>query len=221
MPARWRPLAALMRDDFESYQGALRDPAVSMARAPGGGPGRGDSLHAAFGAALRAAMGDRGPGSRRTALATLRLARDVEQRALAASVLVAWPQHDATWHALADAQRDPSALVRTVAGQSLRALLAGAPRRVDWRPAAGTLRALLDGTNPFAFDLMVDVLSTTGDGPRLRRALLAGGGGDLVVELLGSREPAARVRAYRFLRTMSARDLGPAPDPWRRWMAGL
>jgi hypothetical protein len=68
---------------------------------------------------------------------------------------------------------------------------------------------------------MVDVLSTTGDGPRLRRALLAGGGGDLVVELLGSREPAARVRAYRFLRTMSARDLGPAPDPWRRWMAGL
>ena len=139
----WQRLATLMREDFETYQGALRDPAVSMARTLSDSARRGAPRAAAFHDALRGALGDGRPAMHQAALTTLRGARDAEQRALAATVLVGWPQRDATWLALADALRDPSPLVRTVASQSLRALHTGAPRRVDWRPATATLQALL------------------------------------------------------------------------------
>jgi hypothetical protein len=217
----WQPLATLMREDFETYQGALRDPAVSMAQTMSASARRAAARAAAFHDALRGALGEGRVEMHRTALTTLRSARDAEQRALAATVLVGWPRRDATWHALADALRDPSPLVRTVASQSLRALHAGAPRRVDWRPATATLQALLQGTNLFAFDVILDVLTTTANGAHLRRPLLARGGGDIVLDLLNSREPAARVRGYRFLRMLGPGDLGPNAEPWRRWMASL
>ena len=126
---------------------------------------------------------------------------------------------DSTWWTLADALRDPSGVVSGTARQVLSALRRGAARRVDWAPAANTVRAILDGTNLFAHSEMMEVLATTHVDPALAGPLLKGG--HIVLAKLRSQGTDERQAARRFLVQVARRDLGGDPAAWDDWLGRL
>ncbi|RME23872.1 MAG: hypothetical protein D6800_09310 [Candidatus Zixiibacteriota bacterium] len=92
-------------------------------------------------------------------------------RIVAAAVLMNFEPTQASWWALVEALRDPVNAVREVARFGLRGFVGReeAIPPVDWRPVAGSLYYLLNGTNPSAFLDLLDVLRKT----RIDRALAA------------------------------------------------
>ena len=157
---------------------------------------------------------------RQTALATLATNGNADDRVVAVLLLANFAESDSTWWALAEALRDPAASVRGTAAQLLTALSRRAPRRVDWTPATPTLRALLDGTNLFAHNQVMEVLAATQIDSALARPLLHGGG-DLVLAKLHSQGMAEHQASRRFLVQLAGRDLGASPTAWEEWIRGL
>ena len=91
---------------------------------------------------------------------------------------------------------------------------------MNWAPATETLRAILDGTNLFAHNEMMEVLAATQVDPALARPLLKDGG-FIVLAKLGSQGISQRQAARRFLVQVAGRDLGDGPAAWREWLLGL
>ena len=166
------------------------------------------------------ARAHRRPADRDRALRVLAADGNARNRAAALVVLGNFAGEDRAWWALADALRDPAPIVSVTAQQLLAGLVQSAPRPVDWRPAAESLRALLDGTNLFAHNAVMEVLAATAVAPDLAPALLCGGG-DIAVAKLGSGGLAERRAARRFLTRLAGRDLGADPAAWRAWAAAL
>ena len=156
-------------------------------------------------------------------LALWALANDpnVWNRATAAVLLANFADRDLTWWTLLDAQRDPAGIVSTVASQVLQGISRRTPKKVDWEPAFGSVRALLGGTNLAALDPTLDVLVATGLPADLAPGLLRGGGADLVLARVGARHEPTRKSAHGFLKYLSGKDLGTDVTAWQTWLAGL
>ena len=154
------------------------------------------------------------------ALRTLATDGNYRNRAAAVYVLANFAGEDRVWWALADALRDQDGRVSGAAGQLLSGLAKTAPRPVNWAPAADTLRAVLDGTNLFAHNGLMEVLAATRIAPALAPALLRGGG-DIVLAKLGAAGENERRAARAFLVAIAGRDLGTEPRAWRGWVASL
>jgi hypothetical protein len=101
---------------------------------------------------------------------------------------------------------------------ALHALHTGYDRRIDWAPAEDALRALLDGTQLFAFPGVLDLLTTTADPAWIRSVLLPGWQSRIALQMLHSINPADRQRARRFLTAVHGTDLGHDPEPWGSWL---
>lgn len=157
---------------------------------------------------------------RQLALAALASDGNSANRVAAAVLLANFSSSDSTWWALTDALRDPLGQVSGTAAQVLSALTRGAPRRVDWAPATQSLRAILDGTNLFAHNQLMEVLAATQVDPALARPLLKDGG-YIVLAKLGSEGMAERQAARRFLVQIAGRDFGDDLGAWREWLRGL
>jgi len=160
------------------------------------------------------------PADFRLALTTIARDGNSSNRLAALLLLTNFVASDSAWWSLLDAVRDPTPFVAGTAGQLLGMLVRSTPRRVDWEPMAGTVRALLDGTSLFEHNVVMQTLAATEVSPRLASRLLANSG-DLVLAKLASSDPAGRDAAHRLLVQLSGHDLGFAPDQWRRWIAGL
>jgi hypothetical protein len=141
-------------------------------------------------------------------------------RVAAALILANFPEQDATWWALVDAMRESDGVVKGVAADVLRALAGRASRAVDWTPRASGIHAMLDGTSLFAVPTLIDVLARTGVGPAQARPFLRGGG-DILLAYLGSKTAMLSGPTHTLLVRLRGADLGPAPEPWRAWMASL
>lgn len=160
----------------------------------------------------------RAESDRRTAMTVLRTDGFPYNRMMAAAVLANFPQHDSTWYALVDAMRDPSEIVREAGGNVLSALPA---RRVNWRPAAPSLRALIAGTNLWSIDGVFETLDRTEVDPSLASALLRHDG-EWLVQQLSAEYPNGKDKAHALLvRLAHGRDLGWSPTPWRAWIRTL
>jgi hypothetical protein len=162
----------------------------------------------------------RAANDRRLALSTLATDGNWRNRAVAVLLLANFARSDSTWWALADALRDPNAPVSVTAGQVLSTLTREAPRRVDWGPATQSLRWILDGTNLFAHNELMEVLAATKIDPALAEALLEGGG-HLVLAKLRAQGIRERQAARQFLVQIAGRDLGDDPAVWQEWIRGL
>src|SRR5205814_9249249 len=88
--------------------------------------------------------------------------RNFRNRVVAASILANFVDRDATLHALVEAVREPGGMVKAMAASVLERVAYDAPRRVDWRPSAASLHAILDGTSLFQFPTILRVLVATG-----------------------------------------------------------
>lgn len=155
-----------------------------------------------------------------TARHLLTTSPNVYDRLAAVAILSSFDQEDAAWHALVGALLDPNDLVREYARAVLRAFTVDFTRRIDWRPAAPELHALLQGSDLWSLNETLDMLVATGAGPELAKPLLKNGG-HAVLLYAGAQNPWARGPAYRFLRAVSGKDLGGVPARWQDWIATL
>jgi hypothetical protein len=154
----WATARAIFEKHNPSFQGAVQRQGFLLGR----------SRLSAVDSILRPALplrrflrDHRAVKNRRLALLTLATDGNWRNRAIAAVLLANFARSDSTWLALVDAMRDPMAEVSATATQVLSTLRREAPRRVDWAPATESLRAILDGTNLFAHNELMEVLAAT------------------------------------------------------------
>ncbi len=142
-------------------------------------------------------------------------------RVAATLILANFAQRDDTWWSLVEALRESDGPVKGVAATVLVGLSRSAPRAVNWSAKATTLHALLDGTSLFVLDDLVQVLTHTGVSPTDASALIGNGGGEMLLEYLGSGNGMLASNSRALLTALRGGDLGPSIEPWRAWMATL
>ena len=139
-------------------------------------------------------------------------------RATAASVLVNFTEHDAAWHALMSAMIHREVRVQGAAEAVLKGLLQSARGRpVRWDAARETLLALLYGTNPFVFPLVLRVLAATEIGPTFVRQIIREAP-DLLLAYAGAEHEVTREPAIDLLEIVSGENLGANPEAWSEWL---
>jgi hypothetical protein len=141
-------------------------------------------------------------------------------RVAAVAILSSFDRDDATWRALVGALLESDGVVPGTASQVLAAFAHEVPRRVDWRPAAAELHALLNGGSLFYLHTVLGALVATGVDSTLARPLLRGGG-HAVLMYAGAAHPAFRTAAHRFLHAVSGKEQESDVAAWRAWVAGL
>ena len=142
-------------------------------------------------------------------------------RAIAATVLLNFGEHDDTWHHLVSATIDPIGQVSGAATSVLRSLVQmDSDRTVQWDAAREPLAAVLDGTNPFAFQEVLDALAATGIEPAFGRQLIREAP-DLLLAHVGAEHEGTRESALGLLKAVSGEDFGADPEAWSAWLNGL
>lgn len=141
-------------------------------------------------------------------------------RAIAATVLLNFGEHDAAWHDLVSATIDPIGQVSGAATSVLRSLVQmESGRSVRWDAAREPIAAVLDGTNPFAFQEVVRALATTGIEPALGKQLIREAP-DLLLAHVGAEHESTRESALSLLKAVSGEDFGADPEAWSEWLNG-
>lgn len=150
------------------------------------------------------------------------LARDASwsSRAIAASVLVNFSEHDAAWHDLVSAAIDPEDRVKGSAHGVLDAWIQGGKGRpVRWDAARAQLLAVLDGTSPYVFRTVLDVLAATASETTLAKELIREAP-DLLLAHVGAQHKITRQPAIGLLKAVSGENFGPDPEAWAEWLDG-
>lgn len=160
----------------------------------------------------------RSDSDRVAAMRTLRNDATPINRMAEVMELANFTERDSTWYALAEALRDPHHWVRNAA-----AMVVGNARthRIDWGPAAPTLRLLVNGTNVDAMTTVFHMLAKTEIAPSLAAPLLRNDGA-WVLEHLRAELADSRTTAHQLLVQLNGgRDLGDTAAPWARWIRTL
>lgn len=143
----------------------------------------------------------RGENALADAEATVRTDADPVARMVALALIAQHPELDRSWWAVVDALRDPDEVVNGVAIAALRGMTRWSARPVDWAPATASLRALLGGTNLFAFRPLLDALTATRVAPALADTLLTDNA-TLVLAAARAHHEGTRESALGFLRQL-------------------
>jgi hypothetical protein len=209
----WSAAIRVFESENQLFQRAIQDSAFLLGI-------KGSAIAADLAPALplrRLLRSHRSSADLRLAMRTLSRDRNPVNRAIAVVLLANFAAADSAWWALAETLRDPHGMVSGTAQQVLSTLAQRAPRPIDWAPATGTLRAVIDGTNLSVQDALFDALAATQVAPRLAPQLL-GGGGDLVLAKLQAEVSAVRGPARRFLVQVSGLNFGDDVSAWQHWI---
>jgi len=148
----------------------------------------------------------------------LRSAADPVVRMVALARIAEDASDDASWWAVVDALRDPDEVVNGVAIAALRSMAQWSARTVDWWPATASVRAVLGGTNLFAFRPLVEALAVTSVAPSLAGPLLADNA-SLLLQAAAAHHEGTRRSALRLLEQLGG---GPrSVEQWRIWAEAL
>ena len=142
-------------------------------------------------------------------------------RTIAAALLINFPESDLVWWTLVDALRDPNNKVSTTASQVLIYFSNNTPRRINWDPAINSLFYLINGTNLFAFNKILEVLTATKISKELLPALFAKTYGYLVLGYLNAYHEKERKLSYDFLTSVTGKDFGYDKTKWQNFLKGL
>lgn len=159
------------------------------------------------------------PADLAASLAVIAQDSSTHHRLFAVMVLANFAAHDDAWRAAAAAMRDPEPYVRDAASGVLRVMARHGARVVDWTPAGEDLRALIGGTNLWAYRPLLDALARTGVEPALAGPLVRGNSAMLVAHLRAA-SPEAREVAVAFARQLSGRPSASAAE-LIAWAEGL
>lgn len=95
-----------------------------------------------------------------------------KNRMIAAAILANFTESDYTWWMLIDEMRFPDARASNVAQAVVNTTLETKPRIVNWQPAVHSLKHLMEGTNLFAYNTVLEMLAQTGMDEKLATQLL-------------------------------------------------
>ena len=154
----------------------------------------------------------------RLALEVLEKDESWSARLVAAIVVAQFPNKEESWHALADSLIDPAPRVRYDAEWLLSSLLnteKAVP--VDWAAARDTLVALLGGTYPFAFEIILNVLRATEIESKFAQELVQERP-KLLLGFAGAEHEKTRQVALTFLKSISDEDFEQDVEAWREWI---
>ncbi len=140
-------------------------------------------------------------------------------RSIATLVLGNFMDDHTSWHGLLGSLVDPHARVSSVAQIMLDGLAAPEMDPVEWTGARAHLSALLDGTNPWVFRDILQVLVATDVDPEFARQL-AREIPDLLLAHVGAEHERTREPALAFLRAVSGKDFGTDLEAWTAWVNG-
>jgi hypothetical protein len=140
-------------------------------------------------------------------------------RQLSATILLNYHHEDVAWWALVDGLRDSNDNVKMACQQILNAMGKQFARPIEWKPAIPALRAVLDGTNLFAFGTIVRVLNATSVAPELAPDLLAGAGHALLAHAKAESE-SMRKGTVTLLERLSGKKLD-TPNSCAEWVGKL
>ncbi|WP_456408852.1 hypothetical protein [Caldithrix abyssi] len=141
-------------------------------------------------------------------------------RAMAAVVLINFPQSDLVWWSLMDALRDANARVSSMAISVLNHFSQFHPEPVTWSPLSATLYYLLNGTNLFAFPTVLRVLTKTNFSDSLLVPLISQTEGYLIFAYLKANNEKERQLAYEFLVSATGKDFGYDGRKWWEYLKG-
>jgi hypothetical protein len=213
----WAEAHAVFEEHNQVFQSAIQRPLFLLGRLDP------DSLEPRLAPArplLKFLLGHRTDADRQFALLTLARDSNARNRAVAAVIIAGFLESDSSWWALADALRDQNGMVSATASQVLGTVARNAARPVNWAPVTDGIRAVLDGTNLFAHNTLLETLVATRVNPELAPGLLRGGG-ELVLAKLRSEDLHTARLAQRFLTQVSGRDFGQNAGRWGRWVQSL
>jgi hypothetical protein len=213
----WALALTVFKKHNQVFQSAIQTPALLLGRM------HPDSVEPRLAPArplLEFLRAHRNEADHRVALRTLAHDGNAHNRVIAAVVIAGFAESDSTWWALADALRDQDGMVSATASQVLSTLSQAGAKPVNWAPAVDAVRAVLDGTNLFAHNTLLDALVATRVDPALAPVLLRDGG-ELVLAKLRSEDPSGAHAAQRFLTQVSGRDFGRNASAWENWLRSL
>lgn len=148
------------------------------------------------------------------------LAKDASWSARAVSTMVLgyFPENDKSWHGLAGSLIDSESFVRNVAVKVLKGLVrADKAKQVQWSKARESLVALFGGTNPFAFNEILEALVATEVDADFALELVREKP-DLLLAFAAVKHEKYRTPALDFLKTVSDEDFGRDMEAWETWI---
>jgi hypothetical protein len=145
--------------------------------------------------------------------------RNPDNRVAAALVLGHFSDRPEAWRALMRGLRGPSDYSTMTGVMILRSLARHRPRQIDWRPSESDLKGLMVGTNLFAYQAVLQVLTATQIDPRLGRSL-AVHGKHLLLANLQSKNPQRPGPVIGFLK-LAGEENHDARERWAEWLRGL
>lgn len=129
----------------------------------------------------------------------LRTDKNYVNRIVAIAILSNFMDSDLTWWMLAHNLRYPHAAVSNAALAVINSTLKTNPRPVNWEPAFQTLQYLMQGTNLFAYNTVLEMLPKTGASKELATKLLSDGASRLLQDYLQSEFKKVRDYAQTYL----------------------
>ncbi|MDE0644919.1 MAG: hypothetical protein OXH84_01605 [Gammaproteobacteria bacterium] len=148
------------------------------------------------------------------------LAKDASwsARAISTMVLGYFPENDKSWHGLAGSLIDSESFVRSIAERVLKGLIrADKTVPIQWSEARESLLALFGGTNPFAFNAILEALVATEVDAEFALELVREKP-DLLLAYAGAEYEKHRTPALDFLKAISGEDFGRDIEAWGTWI---
>jgi hypothetical protein len=115
---------------------------------------------------------------------------------------------------------DPYDRVSGAAEEVIKSIAPYFPKPFDWSAYSAELKHIIDGSQLFAFDTVLNLLAVTKISPDLSSALLKNGG-ELVLDNLTLKHPDEREIAHNFLKQISGSDYGYDTEKWQNWINSL
>ncbi|MCY3627475.1 MAG: hypothetical protein OXG88_07540 [Gammaproteobacteria bacterium] len=139
-------------------------------------------------------------------------------RAISTMILGYFPENDKSWHGLASSLIDSESYVRSVAERVLKGLVrTDKTNQVQWSEARESLLALFGGTNPFAFNAILESLVATEIDAEFALELVREKP-DLLLAYAGAEYEKHRTPALDFLKAISGEDFGRDIEAWGTWI---
>ncbi len=222
LPIHWLKLQAVAEDDFSTLASLVQarfqaieankpEQAPAVAEYFGANP---DTVHEVWNLVdLEYDASDR-------SLALEVLAKDASRsaRTIAAMILGYFSDNDKSWHGLAAALLDSDARVRDVAGKVLTGLVrSDMATQVAWSGAREELAALFGGTNPWAFNPILESLVATEIDTEFALEL-AQEKPDLLLAYAGTGHERFNKPALDFLKAISGRNFEGNVEAWSSWL---
>lgn len=138
-------------------------------------------------------------------------------RKIALAILLNFSNHDAVWWAVMNLQRYEDQMFSLLAMSVLIELNKNYSHKIDWTPAVGSIKCIMNGTTVFAFKSTLEVLAGTKISPDLSKYILENSS-DLIMAYLNAEHEDTRETAVKFIKQICGDDKIKTADDCKAWL---